>query len=653
MLRILLITLLMAPLHAWAHGGGLNSSGCHNQNSNSTYHCHSGPLDGQSFSSQSAAQTALDDLSANKAPTVSIANAIRTVADTDGEAGEVVAISATATDSDGTISSNEWLINNQIVAIGPNANLSLGDGFNSIRFTSTDNDGDSTTATAFITVTAPTTNSKPIVTILLGDRTISDSNDVIGETVSLSATATDSDGTISSTEWILSNQVVAVGTVASLALSDGVNTITFKATDDDGDSSSTSVSITVTSPTPNSSPVVTIAGGDRTISDSDNQAGETTSFSATITDPDGTFLSLELSVNGISSSTMADTTLTLIDGANTVVLKATDNDGGVGTDSVTITVEAPSSGIPDYNRSDYLTNWLDRDSDCVDTRDEVLMIESAVPPTLSSDGCDVLAGLWNDPYTGLSFTNPGDLDVDHLVPLKEAHDSGAYLWSTDRKREFANDLATAHALIAVDLSANRSKGSRDPAAWLPTNTAYHCEYIRNWVDVKDKYGLTYDEAEQAAIESILGKTLTESSRSEILGIRSAAGDSTARFALSMRKNSECGYSAEAQTTDSIKISVSITPEEAQLDKTFDIFLVLSLNSQLLILSATGELIPFTGNIADLIPFVDDVQLKESLEFTLFEGVLAPAINISLFVAYMTSDSEFIFTPNPLSVKIRD
>jgi hypothetical protein len=559
-IRFLLVVVLIVPNLLFAHGGGLNSSGCHNQTSSSTYHCHSGPLDGQSFSSQEAAQTALDALSANKAPTVFIVSSIRTVADTDGKVGEVVAISATVSDSDGTISSTEWLTN---------------------------------------------------------------------------------------------GQVIAVGTSVSLTLSDGVNTVTFRATDNEGGSSSASVSITVTSPTPNSKPVVTINGGNRTIPDSDNQAGESVSFSASIVDSDSVFLSPIWTVNGISSSTTADATLTLADGVNAVSLKVTDDDGAVGTDSVNITVVAPSNAFPEYNRSDYLTNWLDRDGDCVDTRDEVLMIESAITPTLSTNGCDVLSGLWNDPYTGRSFTNPSDLDVDHLVPLKEAHDSGAALWSTDRKREFANDLTTAHALIAVDLSANRSKGSRDPAAWLPTNTAYHCEYVRNWVDVKNKYGLTFDESEQEAIESVLGKTLTESSKSEILGVRSVSGDSSARFALYMTKNSECGYSAEAQTTDSVKLSVSITPEEPQLDKTFDVFLILSLNSQLLILSSTGELIPFTGSINDLVPFVDDIQLKQSLEFTLFNGVLSPAIDISLFVAYMTSDGEFIFTPTPLSLRIND
>ena len=39
---------------AYSHGGGLNSHSCHNQNSNSTYHCHGGNYDGQSFASEQA-----------------------------------------------------------------------------------------------------------------------------------------------------------------------------------------------------------------------------------------------------------------------------------------------------------------------------------------------------------------------------------------------------------------------------------------------------------------------------------------------------------------------------------------------------------------------------------------------------------------------
>ncbi|TVO65717.1 YHYH domain-containing protein [Spiribacter aquaticus] len=39
----------------FAHGGGLDRHGCHNDGSTGEYHCHQGPLAGQSFPSEQAA----------------------------------------------------------------------------------------------------------------------------------------------------------------------------------------------------------------------------------------------------------------------------------------------------------------------------------------------------------------------------------------------------------------------------------------------------------------------------------------------------------------------------------------------------------------------------------------------------------------------
>nr|WP_165773442.1 HNH endonuclease family protein [Zooshikella ganghwensis] len=72
------------------------------------------------------------------------------------------------------------------------------------------------------------------------------------------------------------------------------------------------------------------------------------------------------------------------------------------------------------------------------------------------------------------FSNPSDLDIDHIVPLKEAFRSGASLWNATRKREFANDLEN---LLAVSNSANRQKGDKDPTHWTPENWNYQCDYI--------------------------------------------------------------------------------------------------------------------------------------------------------------------------------
>ena len=155
-----------------------------------------------------------------------------------------------------------------------------------------------------------------------------------------------------------------------------------------------------------------------------------------------------------------------------------------------------------YSRTMY-GNWRDEDGDCQNTRDEVLIAESLAPVTLREDSCKVTAGLWFDPYTGMTFTVPGDLDIDHFVPLKEAHQSGGHAWDTDRRRQYANDLSNPGHLIAVDDSTNQSKGDRDPAEWLPPNQSFRCAYVMAWLAVKRTWGLTADQAEANAIQAVL------------------------------------------------------------------------------------------------------------------------------------------------------
>jgi hypothetical protein len=118
-----------------------------------------------------------------------------------------------------------------------------------VIFRATDDDGDSTSKSVTITVVAPVIpNVAPIVSISDGNRSISDTDGVAGEVVSVTAAATDSDGELASTSWLIGDEVVASGTSARLALSDGSTMVTFRATDEDGDSKSTSVTITVEAP---------------------------------------------------------------------------------------------------------------------------------------------------------------------------------------------------------------------------------------------------------------------------------------------------------------------------------------------------------------------------------------------------------------------
>ena len=123
------------------------------------------------------------------------------------------------------------------VATGTSANIALSNGETVVTFKATDNDGASTSTTATITVEAP--NVLPSVSISGGDRTIADTDSSAGETVSFTATATDSDGTIASTQWLVGGSEVATGTSASISLGNGMTVVTFKSTDNDGASSTT------------------------------------------------------------------------------------------------------------------------------------------------------------------------------------------------------------------------------------------------------------------------------------------------------------------------------------------------------------------------------------------------------------------------------
>ena len=125
-------------------------------------------------------------------------------------------------------------------------------------------------------------------------------------------------------------------------------------------------------------------------------------------------------------------------------------------------------------------HWVDEDRDCQNARHEVLIEESLTPVTFKTDkGCRVVSGSWLGAYSGEVFTDASQLDIDHLVPLKEAHISGGYAWDAYRKRDYANDLSSPLGLIAVDKGLNRQKGASDPVDWLPPQQSYVEEYAQN------------------------------------------------------------------------------------------------------------------------------------------------------------------------------
>jgi hypothetical protein len=92
------------------------------------------------------------------------------------------------------------------------------------------------------------------------------------------------------------------------------------------------------------------------------------------------------------------------------------------------------------------------------------------------------------------------VDIDHMVPLAEAWDSGARGWTSRTRLRFANDLGDRRALVAVTDNVNQSKGDQDLAEWLPARQV--CRYLGEYVAVKLRWSLRVDRRESSAMRQL-------------------------------------------------------------------------------------------------------------------------------------------------------
>ena len=157
-------------------------------------------------------------------------------------------------------------------------------------------------------------------------------------------------------------------------------------------------------------------------------------------------------------------------------------------------VAEPDPATPAYDRRRF-AGWLDDDGDCVNTRHEILQAE-AVDYVMNAEGCAVATGEWFDHYTDRTYTDPRDLDVDHVVALADAWVSGAWAWADELLDRFSNDLGNLNAIAAGE---NRSKSVRGPADYRPTAPAARCEYLVQYATVKIRWDLSITAEDFAAV----------------------------------------------------------------------------------------------------------------------------------------------------------
>jgi hypothetical protein len=211
------------------------------------------------------------------------------------------------------------------------------------------------------------------------------------------------------------------------------------------------------------------------------------------------------SVSGANSeiSVVAKKTTTTVKMKTTTTTKAPKGSTGNPTAlAVLASIPQAKEQSSGYNRNDY-KHWSDLDGNGCSTREDVLIAESRTKPQVDAYGCKVIAGDWYSPYENKSYSYPADIDIDHVVALKEAHDSGAWAWSAAQRERYANDLTDGRSLIAVKDSENQSKSDKDPSNWIPKNPAYLCTYLADWVAIKAHWKLSMDTSEWGRIKNLL------------------------------------------------------------------------------------------------------------------------------------------------------
>lgn len=165
----------------------------------------------------------------------------------------------------------------------------------------------------------------------------------------------------------------------------------------------------------------------------------------------------------------------------------------------------PLPAVP-YNRDAQFGGWL-RDSTsgtCLNTRGIVLVRDSASDVTYTPNGCTVNSGNWNDPYTARLHTSAKDIQIDHVVALKNAYMTGAHEWDFKKRCLYANFLGNDFHLLSVNGKENLKKSDSSPSGYVPPNKAFTCQFIKDWLNIKSIWSLRLTPKEADAIIKIAG-----------------------------------------------------------------------------------------------------------------------------------------------------
>ena len=167
--------------------------------------------------------------------------------------------------------------------------------------------------------------------------------------------------------------------------------------------------------------------------------------------------------------------------------------------TIEIKGRAPKTG---YERTQFGNGWANT-AGC-DTRN--IILNRDFKDVVTGDGCKILSGVLDDPYTGKEIAfkrgadTSDDVQIDHVVALSDAWQKGAQQLTKELRIQLANDPLE---LLAVDGAANQEKSDGDAATWLPPSKLFRCQYVARQIAVKAKYSLWMTQAEYDTILKIL------------------------------------------------------------------------------------------------------------------------------------------------------
>lgn len=158
-----------------------------------------------------------------------------------------------------------------------------------------------------------------------------------------------------------------------------------------------------------------------------------------------------------------------------------------------------------YQRERDFGGWVREaiDSSCKNTRAHVLIRDSQEPVKMAPNQCTVERGEWKDPYTGQTFVDARDIQIDHFVPLKNAYVHGASEWSRMERCLFGNFMGAPYHLLPVFGVENQTKSDKGIEAYLPPAKAYLCQYVSQWLKIKYIWKLKLNPNEVATVQRLL------------------------------------------------------------------------------------------------------------------------------------------------------